>query len=827
MSVERALIARAQSQVIASRARAAIETEAVKGCSPVISSRPIPLEPPFLPFVVGTAGGLSVLPVAEQPLSAAIITQLPELKRMRVWISPDHKFSWTKAELFLKMLKGCRSRVAFEIAGNCESIQMGFLLAQDDAALLDTAFRSQFESCELTSSEESPFDRYKEADWNKALLSDFYPSPPYSHLLTQPDELKISPLDAVFVALARVPSDAVGCYQILLQATAADNDWHQNVNALLDLEYNIKLLSGLTLPSRTPAQSPSGELKGMAFDSERKAHNDKPFFACAMRIGVVSAGEASREHLHRLIGVANLFQHGGRPLQAVTQDDYREVISADAIRSMFVNGLAHRHGFILNSSELCGLAHLPPAELLGRHTSVAMLETLPVTEESLLVGTPIGTSEFAGTEQTVCIPHEIRSRSTHLIARPGMGKSTLQEHMVLSDIQTGAGVAVLDPHGDLVRRLLQLIPQEHADRVIYFFPGDRSWVPLWNPLQAVPNQDISRTADDIVSAIKSIVQGWGDRLENLLRHAIYALLRVPGSSFLDVANLLRKGSKESKTLIIEIEKVLDNEITRNFWQNDFAKYNNQDLTPPQHKLSKLLMSGTVALMLSQPENRINFREIMDTGKILLIDLAELGSDIRELLGSFILSLLHISALSRSDTPIEQRKPFHIFCDEAHRFLNASFEDLIAENRKFAVSLTLAHQYLEQFNKATRDAILTAGSTVVFNVDLNDAHYLVKDLRNLVEPDDIANFGIGEAVARIGTDIVKIKTKDKLPVPALNYRQQIIDHSHQHYYKPIQTVKDQIANRGHAITSVDTSLMGETSSEKQPTGEEQFYYEEFE
>ena len=152
--------------------------------------------------------------------------------------------------------------------------------------------------------------------------------------------------------------------------------------------------------------------------------------------------------------------------------------------------------------------------------------------------------------------------------------------------------------------------------------------------------------------------------------------------------------------------------------------------------------------------------------------------------------------------------------------------MIAENRKFAVSLTLAHQYLEQFNKATRDAILTAGSTVVFNVDLNDAHYLVKDLRELVEPNDIANFGIGEAVARIGTDIVKIKTKDKLPVPALNYRQQIIDHSHQHYYKPIQTVKEQIASRGQMTCTFDTSSVSGASSEKQPTGEEQFYYEEF-
>ena len=634
-------------------------------------------------------------------------------------------------------------------------------------------------------------------------------------------------MDAVFVALERVPSDSIGCYQVLLQATAADNDWHQNVNTLLDLEYNIKLLSGFSVPSRSPNQSPSGELKGMAFDSETKAHNDKPFFACALRIGIFGAGDANSEQLQRLIGVAHLFQHGGRPLQAVTQEDYQKAIATGAVQAMFINGQSHRHGFLLNSSELCGLVHLPPAEMLDRRKSVTMLETLPVKEESLLAGTPIGISEFAGTKQTVCIPREIRSRSTHLIARPGMGKSTLLEHMVLNDIQAGAGVAVLDPHGDLVRRLLQIIPKEHCDRVIYFFPGDRSWVPLWNPLQAVPNQDISRTADDIVSAIKSIVQGWGDRLENLLRHAIYALLMVPGSSFLDVANLLRKGSKESKSLIIEIQKVLDNTITQNFWQNDFAKYSNQDLTPPQHKLSKLLMSGTVALMLSQPESRINFREIMDSGKILLIDLAELGSDVRELLGSFILSLLHITALSRSDTAIELRKPFHIYCDEAHRFLNASFEDLIAENRKFAVSLTLAHQYLEQFNRATRDAILTSGSTIVFNVDLNDAHYLVKDLRKLVEPDDIANFGIGEAVARIGTDIVKIKTKDKLPIPETNYQQQIIDHSHQHYYKPIQEVKDEIAAGGTKARIFATSVVTMASSDKQLSPEEQFYYEEFE
>jgi len=139
------------------------------------------------------------------------------------------------------------------------------------------------------------------------------------------------------------------------------------------------------------------------------------------------------------------------------------------------------------------------------------------------------------------------------------------------------------------------------------------------------------------------------------------------------------------------------------------------------------VTGTPSLMLSQPENRFNFREIIDTGKILLIDLSNMGISVRQVLGSFILSILHLNALGRRNTPIDQRKQFHIYCDEAHNFLTDSVENLIAEARKYRVSLNLAHQYLSQFNKQIGDALSTVGTSIVYKVDKRDAGYLAKRL----------------------------------------------------------------------------------------------------
>ena len=817
MSYENAVIKKSYAGLLTGKIQGLINLEAIKGCEPKINAYPVSLEPVHIP--ISDIVALDTRSLANDP--AGIIPEYKEpLTRLKVWISPENSLNWVRSEQFLKSLTGIQNRAGFEIIGNKESIEIFFSAQPEDIPIIQTAFKTQFGENGLSNINETRLSGCDDTSWNRIALADFYPPPPYSHLFTQPEELKTCPHETIFTALSEIPADTIGVFQILFQPVSTDHDWHQNINILLDLEYTIKLLNGMYTSQNIPSQPPSGELHGMAKDVRVKAHNDKPIFVAVLRMAVIGSNGSNQACLQNLKLFANLFQHGGRPLKQLTDSEYRAKLEFPYIKDMFLNGLSYRHGFLLNSSELSGFIHLPPGERLETFKPlIKTLEPLTIKNEDLRCGTPIGISKKTGEEQIVCIPDRIRTRSTHIIARHGMGKSTLMEHMILHDIEKGAAVAVLDPHGDLIQRLIHLIPPKFVNRTILFDLGNRDYVPLWNPVSTTPGQDLSRTTDDLVAAIKNIVQGWGDRLENLLRHAIFALLHLPNTSLLDISNLLRKDSKESHILQRRIKGIVKNQTARLFWEHDFAKYNNQDLNPPKHKLSKLLVSGNVSLMLSQPENRINFREIMDTGKILLMDLSGIGAEIRELLGSFALSLLHITALSRSDTPIEERKPFHIYCDEAHRFLTTSIEDIIAETRKFGVNLTLAHQYLRQFDQSTRDGILTAGSTIIFNVDMNDARYLSKDLQGLVEPEKLATFEIGDAIARIGTDIVKIKTKDQDSLPIPGSHELIKEHSYKNYYRKAADIEKTIGGNNSLYGRVDYPDITDY-------GDEDFEYEEF-
>ena len=195
------------------------------------------------------------------------------------------------------------------------------------------------------------------------------------------------------------------------------------------------------------------------------------------------------------------------------------------------------------------------------------------------MGIPIGFCESAGLRVPVYIPAKVRIQHCYLIGWQGMGKSTAMEFMVLHDIQQNEGVAVIDPHGRLVQRLLGLIPEEYADRVIYFNPGDPDWIPLWNPLRCQSSQGLGRVADDLVRVFKSSFSGWGDRLEHLLRQSILAVMHLPRGSLLDVSNLLRQKSEESRRLRSRILKIIDNELLKNFWEHDFDRYSMADTHP--------------------------------------------------------------------------------------------------------------------------------------------------------------------------------------------------------------------------------------------------------
>lgn len=788
-SFEQALLARARPQLLQARVRLALNDEIPKGCQGHIAPFPVALEPVYRP--VGNPADADVAP----PWVAAPVRNPADLVRLQVWVPPEQDCNWRRSELFLKQVAGIGQPIGFEICGNQRQIVMQFLVSRAGEPVLRAAFAGQFERSQLVESlQGSPLQELPLAAWDTAAFLDYYPPPPYSHSLTNPDELQRSPYTSLLTGLSQIPPPAVGVYQVLFARVAPDHDWHLNVQALLDYEYSIKTLVGLTTPFRSPQQSPSGDLRHMADATQAKAHNDKPLFAAALRIGVIQEQGPAERVLQTLAVITHLFQHGGRSLNAVTADQYRRCLSGEQIRSIFLDGLAYRPGFLINSWELTSLVHMaPPALIEPLNVPITVLESL-APDASLSEGTPLGTCLYAGREQLVCLPEQMRDQHIHAIGRSRTGKSSLLESMILDDIARGHGVAVLDPHGPLLDRLLCLMPREHVDRVIYFDPGNLDWVPIWNPLRGGLQEDPGRMADDFVSSIKSVVRDWGDRLEHLLRHAVFGLLHVPHTSLLDVSTLLRHKSPESEQLRSMVIRAVESETAKAFWRYDFAKYRYADLAPAQHKLSKLLTARTVSLMLSQTDTAFDFRDIMDTGKILLVNLSTIGDEVRQVLGSFILSLLHQSALSRSGTPTSSHRLFHVYCDEAHRFLTDAVEDLIAETLKFKVSLTLAHQYMKQLDMKKAGAVSGVDTTIIFRVDSDDAHQLAKSLQQSVAPEELMALQNHQAIARIGDRIVRFRTNRPPEIPEHHYRQEIIDESRARYCRPVEEVRRQVRDR---------------------------------
>ncbi len=779
MTVERAMVARAKPHITAELARTIMQEESGKGSSLCPAPVPVELEPPFRDFhqeqdifAPGTRPGYvpAHVPAAE------------DLVRFILWVTPGFVCDWARSERFLKQLQACEYSLAFEITGNESHIILSFLCDKRDATVLAAAFLGEYPECTMTIADSAPLNAIPPDWWNTAAFREFVPPPPYSHLFTRPGELRDSPFTPLLNIMARLPKSAMGLYQLLFVPVRQENNWHDHIRLLLDLEFSQAMYAGMQPYYRYAQQMPSNDLRGSALDVEQKSHNDKPLYAAVARMAVFSGClRGSEEHLRTLSVPMNLFQHGGRPFQFVGHDVFRTALDVDAVWDMFLYGLSYRPGFILNSEELSGFVHPPPIPASRqRVVPLGILDGLAPTSAGLASGTLIGYREQAGVRWPIHIPPRYRGYHGHIIGKSGMGKSWLIEGMFLQDIQHG-GAALIDPHGDLASRLLGLIPEDCLDRVVFFDPGDDEWVFLWNVLALRSGQDPSRLADELTAAFHKISDGWGDRLGHILRQTITGVLYLEGGTLADVVTLLRSAPEERRHLVQRIIAATDNPTTKRFWEADFKGYKPADVQPVLHKLDKLMAPRGVAKMCSQPVNKIDFRRIMDEGLIFVADLSHIGADVRDILGTFITSSIYLAALSRSDIPEDRRKQFHFYADEAHRFIAGAMTDLIAQTRKHRVSITLAQQYLSQLKPEDIDALGTTGFTVVFGVLHKDAERLLRMLGAEAPPQDLLAFEPGDALARIGAEWIKVKTPERSTTPSEAIRAKAIALSREKYY----------------------------------------------
>ncbi len=342
--------------------------------------------------------------------------------------------------------------------------------------------------------------------------------------------------------------------------------------------------------------------------------------------------------------------------------------------------------------------------------------------------TPFAVTDYRDIRRIFGIKEKNRRGHMYILGKTGTGKSTLLENMIISDMKAGNGIAVIDPHGDLAEDLLGFIPQSRIADTIYFNPSDLEYPMALNPLESVDPDKHHLVTSGLMSVFRKLWPDfWGPRMEHILRNAILALLEYPKSTLLDLPWLLV--DKEFRKRILEH---VTNPQVKQFWLTEFDRYSPwfraETLVPIQNKVGQFLATPLMRNIMGQAKSAIDFRKVMDEGKILIVNLAKgrIGEDNCALLGAMIATRIELAALSRGDVPENKRKPFYLFVDEIHKLLTQSFADILSEARKYGLSLILTHQYLEQLDERMRAAILgNVGTLITFRIGARDA-YLLRD-----------------------------------------------------------------------------------------------------
>lgn len=329
----------------------------------------------------------------------------------------------------------------------------------------------------------------------------------------------------------------------------------------------------------------------------------------------------------------------------------------------------------------------------------------------------------------------------YLLGKTGTGKSTLLETLMLDDIRKGKGLALLDPHGDLVQRVRALIPDERQDDVIDF-DLTRTGQPFgFNPLAKVAPDKRPLACSGLIQVFKHLWNdSWGPRLEHILRNCLLALLDYPTADLSDISRILSdKGFRDKVMTFVHNDKV------KEFWSNEYEKYPErfrvEAISPIQNKVGAFLSHPLLRKILTDPSEKLSLRRIMDSGKILLVNLAKgsLGEDTANLLGSLLISRFDLAALSRADIAESERRDFTLYLDEFHNFTTQSLIFMLSELRKYRLSLVLAQQYLTQIEPPIRDAILgNIGTIVVFRIGANDAETLAMEFAPEIKISDFTN-----------------------------------------------------------------------------------------
>jgi len=640
-----------------------------------------------------------------------------ELIAFSVSFPKDRKIKPDETEQFLLMLSQSEYLISFEIVGTYNSIRVQLVCSESDANNVRDLIKAYFPDAGIN---EVDADEIV-AEGMDGMYIDFGLGQEFMRPLNTVKNFDLDPHIGIFSVLENLAKDEQAAIQILFKSTI--NPWAESIiRSVLDNEGNAFFLN-------------APEMVKMA---EEKI--SAPLFGVAIRV----TGQDSKGKGEVAKRLASAVMHVARSQgnELIPLESYPQYAHDVLYRT------SHRLGMILNSKELATFVHFPSVSVVSNKLERDTRKTKAAPEIFNGHEHILGTNTHQGIEREVTVSAQQRLKHTHIIGATGTGKSMLLLTSIIQDIINGEGVAVLDPHGDLIENILSWMHPDRRNDVIIIDPADSEFPVGFNILTAHSEIEKDILSSDLVAVFKRLSTSWGDQMNSVFANAILAFLESKkGGTLIDLRRFLIEKNFRDQFL-----KTVDDPSIVYYWQKEFPILKSGSIGPILTRLDSFLRPKLIRNMVAQNKS-LDFENILDSKKILLMKLSQglIGEENSYLLGTFMVSKIQQAAMARQVKQQADRSDFYLYIDEFQNFITPSMSAILSGARKYHLGLILAHQDLQQLHKQDSElessVIANAGTRICFRLGDTDARKFEGGF-SYFDAMDLQNLTTGEAIIRI-------------------------------------------------------------------------------
>lgn len=630
---------------------------------------------------------------------------------------------------FLSKFKA-QDHISFEIVAKKEDIRFYVASPRKYVDLLEKQIHGSYPGADVKEVDEyNIFSQEGKVSFAalKLKYADFFPIRTYR-------DLPVDPLSSITSVLAKMGDGEAAAIQILVQPAGSKwREWGRS--------YIAKTKKDEANPEKASFKVDPKSLEAIEHEIA------KPGFHSVVRLVVSSTSqEAAKMHLDNLLSSFSQFASDHNKFTKV-KFPLKKLFMVDFIYRYFpiFNLPFFTQHSILNSDELATIFHFPNKSVETAFIFWLNAKRAPAPSQVPTSGMFLGSSRYRGVERPIYISDDDRRRHVYVIGKTGTGKSQMLEEMVMQDINAGRGVAVIDPHGDLIEGILERMPTNRAEDVIYFDPSDSERPMGLNMLEAKTEEQKHYVVTSIVGLMYKLYDPMktgiiGPRFEHAIRNAMLTVMSVPGNTFVEIVRVLTDSS-----FVQELLPKVQDPVVRRYWTDQIAQtadfHKSEVLDYIVSKFGRFVTNKLMRNIIGQSKSSFDFRTCMDEGKVLLVNLAKgrIGEENSNFLGLILVPRILISAMSRQEIPEEKRRDFYLYVDEFQNFATPDFAQILSEARKYRLNLTVANQFIGQMEEEVKNAVFgNVGTVVAFRVGVTDANYLQHEFQPTFNEADLIN-----------------------------------------------------------------------------------------